>query len=115
MTAVTLSDKMVMSVLDELKSGPEMKPLIGKTSMGNLKGHCFTTQKNAIVKIQSFLKDGGKKARFVLSITPKDSRPIEITGKYAIAAWKIITNPKVKKEKHSEAVINDAMAALGLS
>jgi hypothetical protein len=112
---ITLSDKVAVTVIENLRNGVTLKPMIGKTARGNMIGYLFTNDKNATVRVQAFTKEGGKNARFVMSVTPSEGRTVEITGKYASLAWKTINNPVKDRRKVDEESVNDALAALGMN
>jgi hypothetical protein len=113
----TFTDKLAFQVIEDLRNGVSLRTTVGHTSRGQMAGYFYTNSHGATVRIQAFQKEGGKNCKFIISITPKEGRTMEIPGKYASQAWKIISNPPLVRRSTGivdKKAVNDALIALGM-
>ena len=113
----TFTDKLAFQVIEDLRNGVSLQTTVGHTSRGNMIGYFYTNSHGATVRIQAFTKEGGKNSKFVISITPKEGRTMEIPGKYASQAWRTISNPPLIRQSTgvvNKKAVNDALIALGM-
>lgn len=115
----TLEDRIGKMVYDTIKTGIKLQPTLGKTARGNMIGYIYTSDMNAVVRIQAFTKDTKKNALFVITVTPEGGASAEITGKYARLAFHYANDYKKSyykktKEAPSDEVVSDALSALGV-
>lgn len=117
MSKQTFIDKLAFQIIEEIRNGVKLKKTVGHTSRGNMSGYFYVNAYGATIRIQSFTKEGGKNSKFVISITPKEGRTVEIPGKYAAQAWKTIINPPLLRRSTGivdKKAVNDALIALGM-